>query len=197
MAYGMGLDPRIGPSFLKAGIGFGGFCFPKDLAAFERMAERLGAPFYLLKKVLESNEEQKVYFVNKIRNALWNLSNKRIGILGLSFKPNTDDMRFAPSIEIIQALQKEGAIVQAYDPEAMAKSKTLFKKVIFKRNPYEVAKKADALAILTEWDEFLQMDFKRVKKLLRNPVIFDGRNALNPKELKKLGFHYYGMGRKA
>ena len=196
VAQGMGLDPRIGPSFLKAGIGFGGFCFPKDLSAFARMAEKLGVPANTLHEVLNANEDQKMYFVRKIASALWNLNNKTIGVLGLAFKPNTDDMRFAPSIDIINALEKEGAHIQAYDPEAMTRAKSIFKKVAFKESAYDTVKNADALAILTEWDEFVQLDYKRVKKLMRHPVIFDGRNLLNPKEMKKLGFQYHSMGRK-
>jgi UDPglucose 6-dehydrogenase len=195
VAKGMGLDPRIGPSFLKAGIGFGGFCFPKDLAAFHRMAEKLGIPFHILKSVLDSNDEQKNYFVRKIEKNLWNINNKRIGVLGLAFKPNTDDMRYAPSIDIIHALQKEGAHIQAYDPEAVEKAKPYFKGVAFVKNPYEAAKKADALAILTEWDEFKEMDLKRIKKMMVEPIIFDGRNLFEPKEVRKLGFQYYPMGR--
>ena len=195
VAYGMGLDPRIGASFLKAGIGFGGFCFPKDLAAFERMAEKVGVPFGILREVLNSNEEQKKYFVQKVSNALWNLRGKTLGILGLAFKSNTDDMRFAPSIDIIQALQKEGAHIQAYDPQAMPKCKTIFKKIRYAQDPYQAARHADALAVLTEWDEFKELDFKRIKKLMRHPVLFDARNIYDPQEIKKIGFHYYGMGR--
>jgi UDPglucose 6-dehydrogenase len=196
VAKGMGLDPRIGPSFLKAGIGFGGFCFPKDLAAFERMAEKLGVHFGILKEVLSSNEEQKLYFVRKISNSLWNLNNKTIAVLGLAFKPNTDDMRYAPSIDIINALQKEGAKIRAYDPESMEKSKSIFKDVYFAKDAYDAVKNADALAIVTEWEEFAQLDMKKVKKLLKNPIIFDGRNIFNGKELTKLGFQYSGMGRR-
>lgn len=195
VAYGMGLDPRIGSSFLKAGIGFGGFCFPKDLAAFERMAEKVGVPFGILREVLNSNEEQKKYFIQKVSNALWNLRNKTIGILGLSFKPNTDDMRFAPSIDIIQALQKEGVHIQVYDPQAMPKCKAIFKEIRYFKNSYEAVRAADALAVLTEWDEFKELDLKRIKKLMRHPILFDGRNIYDPAEVKKLGFHYYGMGR--
>ena len=137
-----------------------------------------------------------MYFVRKITNALWNLNRKTIGVLGLAFKANTDDMRFAPSIDIINALEKEGARVQAYDPEAMPRAKAIFKNVAFKEKAYDVAKNADALAILTEWDEFSQLDYKRVKKLMRHPVIFDGRNILNPSKIKKMGFQYHAMGRK-
>lgn len=195
VAQGMGLDPRIGPSFLKAGIGFGGFCFPKDLAAFEHMAEKLGVRFGILKEVLASNEEQKHYFVKKISNTLWNLNNKNIAVLGLAFKPNTDDMRFAPSLDIIAALQKEGAKIRAYDPEAMQKARPLFKDVTFAKDSYDAIRRADAVAILTEWEEFAQLDWKKVKKLLKSPVIFDGRNILKPQAIKKLGFQYYSIGR--
>ncbi len=197
VAKGMGLDPRIGPSFLKAGIGFGGFCFPKDLAAFLRMAEKLGVRFDILKEVLASNDDQKSYFVQKIENALWNLKGKKLAVLGLAFKPDTDDMRFAPSIEILQALQKEGALISAYDPQAVEKAKPIFKGIKYAKNPYEACRHADALVVLTEWSEFSNLDFKRIKKLLRQPVIFDGRNMYNPNELRKQGFRYYGMGRKS
>ncbi|MBI3313335.1 MAG: UDP-glucose/GDP-mannose dehydrogenase family protein [Candidatus Omnitrophica bacterium] len=195
VAQGMGLDPRIGHSFLKAGIGFGGFCFPKDLSAFLHRAEKLGIGFDILKDVLAVNDTQKQYFVQKIENNLWNLNHKTIAVLGLSFKPDTDDMRFAPSIDIIQALQAEGAAIQAYDPQAMEKAKGIFEKVKFASNPYDAIKNADALVILTEWPEFANLDWKKVKKLLHHPIIFDGRNQLNPREIKKLGFQYHGMGR--
>ena len=192
---GMGLDVRIGSSFLKAGVGFGGFCFPKDLSAFLRMAEKVGINFDLLKEVLSINEEQKRYFVQKIENTLWNLKDKTLGILGLAFKADTDDMRFAPSIDIIETLQREGVRIQAYDPQAMGKARTLFDKVRFARNPYEAARGADALVVVTDWSEFNNLDFKRIKKCLKHPVLFDGRNMFNPKEMKKLGFRYHGLGR--
>lgn len=193
---GMGLDPRIGPSFLKAGVGFGGFCFPKDLSAFLRMAEKLGINFSLLDEVLKINESQKLFFVKKIENVLWNLNNKTLGILGLSFKPDTDDMRFAPSIEIIQELQKGGASIQAYDPQAMPRAKSIFRGVTFSRSAYDAAKNADALILLTEWSEFLNLDWKKIKKLMDQPVIFDGRNAFDPSEMARLGFQYHGIGRR-
>lgn len=196
VAQGMGLDPRIGPSFLKAGIGFGGFCFPKDLSAFERMAGKLGVHFGLLKEALNANEEQKRYFVQKVAGVLWNLSNKTIGVLGLAFKPDTDDMRFAPSIDIIKALQEEGARVQAYDPQAMAKAEPQLSGVRFCANAYAAAKGADALLLLTEWEEFGALNFLRVRKSMRHPVLFDGRNSFDPRQMKKAGFEYHGMGRR-
>jgi len=192
---GMGLDPRIGQSFLKAGIGFGGFCFPKDLSAFLRMSEKLGPRFSLLKEVLSINETQKLYFVRKIESAIWNLRGKTVGVLGLAFKPDTDDMRFAPSVDIIEALQKEEVKVQAYDPQAMGRAREILKGIRYTKDPYAVTKGADALLVLTEWHEFLALDFKRIKKLMRHPVIFDGRNMYNPEDLKKLGFEYHSIGR--
>ncbi len=195
VARGMGLDPRIGASFLKAGIGFGGFCFPKDLAAFYHMSKSLGVPFTMLKEVLEINESQKHYYVQLIERVLWNLRGKTIGVLGLAFKGNTDDMRFAPSIDIIEALQKEGVKIRAYDPEAMEKAKPLFKGVQFATNSYDVCRGADALAVLTDWKEFKNLDMKKIKRLLKSPVIFDGRNLYDPEEIKNLGFDYYGIGR--
>ena len=195
VAQGMGLDPRIGASFLKAGIGFGGFCFPKDLSAFLRMSEKAGVRFGLLNEVLTINEEQKHYFVQRIENHLWNLKGKTIGVLGLAFKPDTDDMRFAPSIPIIESLQGEGVKIRAYDPQAAIKAKAFLKAVTYSRTPYEAARNADALVVLTEWGEFTNLDFKKIKKSMRHPVIFDGRNMFDGGELKKLGFRYYGVGK--
>ncbi|MBP9864948.1 MAG: UDP-glucose/GDP-mannose dehydrogenase family protein [Candidatus Omnitrophica bacterium] len=192
---GMGLDPRIGASFLKAGIGFGGFCFPKDLSAFLRMSEKLGPRFSLLKEVLSINETQKLYFVRKIESAIWNLRGKTLGVLGLAFKPDTDDMRFAPSVDIIHELQKEDVKVQAYDPQSMERAKDVLHGVRYVKDPYAAAKGADALLVLTEWSEFLALDFKRIKKIMNRAVIFDGRNMYNPSDLKKLGFEYHSIGR--
>ncbi len=195
VATGMGLDRRIGKGFLNAGLGFGGFCFPKDLAAFIRISEKLGYDFELLKSVERINEGQKKIFLKKIEEAIWNVGSKTIGILGLSFKPNTDDMRFAPSVDIIQALLSQGARVKVFDPHAMPKARALLKGVEFCKDEYAVAKGSDCLAVLTEWDEFKELDFKRVKKLLNQPVIVDGRNIYDPKQMKALGFRYYSMGR--
>ncbi len=193
---GMGLDRRIGPGFLSAGIGFGGFCFPKDLAAFIRIAEKLGVEGGLLREVLAINESQKRIFLAKIERHLWNLKGKAVGILGLSFKPDTDDMRFAPSIDIVRHLLKEGAELRLYDPEAIPNAKKIFENhVAYVRNPYEAARRADALAVLTEWGEFLELDFSRIKKLMRQPIVFDGRNLYDPGQMKKLGFQYHGIGR--
>jgi len=195
VAEGMGLDKRIGSAFLNAGIGFGGFCFPKDLEAFLWISEKLGYQFDLLKNVREINEEQKHFFIKKIEDALWVIKGKTIGILGLAFKPNTDDMRFAPSIDIIKALQNDGAKIKAFDPKATEKAKEVLKNVVYCKNPYEVAKDADCLAILTEWDEVKNIDLKKIKKLLKHPIIIDGRNIFNQKEIEKLGFVYKSIGR--
>ncbi len=195
VARGMGLDPRIGKSFLKAGIGFGGFCFPKDLAAFHHMAKECGSQFPMLQEVLNVNEEQKKFFLEKISRVLWNLRGKTLGILGLAFKGNTDDMRFAPSIDIIAYLQNEGVKIKAYDPAAMSKAKECLKNVTYEKNMYDVCNGADALVILTDWNEFLELDWNKVKKKLIQPIVFDGRNMFQPKEMKKLGIDYYSIGR--
>ncbi len=197
VAGGMGLDPRIGCSFLNAGAGFGGFCFPKDLEAFIKISEQLGYDFELLKAVRNINEEQKRSFAAKIQKALWVVKGKTIGVLGLAFKPNTDDMRYAPAIDVIEYLQGEGASIKAFDPQAMKEAAHLLPKVKLCRDPYEVARGADCLAILTEWNEFKELDFKRIKKLLRQPLIVDGRNIYDPQRLCALGFRYIGVGRRA
>ena len=195
VAMGMGLDRRIGKNFLNAGLGFGGFCFPKDLAAFIRISEKLGYDFELLRAVERINEHQKEVFIKKIEEALWNIGDKTIGVLGLSFKPNTDDMRFAPSVDIIAALRSQGAKIKAFDPHAMPKARHILKGVEFCRDAYEAAKGSDCLAILTEWDEFRELDFTKIKKMLNQPVIVDGRNIYDPKRMKSLGFRYTSMGR--
>jgi len=195
VANGIGMDKRIGRAFLDAGIGYGGFCFPKDLVAFIRIAEQLGYDFKLLREVERINTDARERFVKKIRQALWNLRDKEIGILGLAFKPNTDDMRFAPSIDIIRALLSEGARVRAYDPQAMGRAKSILPGVRFCASAEEVADGADLLAILTEWDEFRHIDLRRVKELMRLPIICDGRNMFERSELEGLGFTYFGVGR--
>ncbi len=197
VANGMGLDRRIGRNFLNAGIGFGGFCFPKDLAAFIKISDKLGYDFGLLKSVEKINNEQLANFIKKIEEALWIVQNKTIGVLGLSFKPNTDDLRFAPSLEIINSLLKDGAKVRCFDPQAMPKARGLFKnKVKFCSDPYEVARGSDCLVVVTEWNEFKELDFKRIKKLLHRHIIIDGRNIYEPDDMKKLGFKYISVGRK-
>jgi UDPglucose 6-dehydrogenase len=196
VAEGMGLDKRIGPGFLNAGIGYGGSCFPKDVDAFINIAEKLGCNFDLLKAVRAVNQQQKLFFLNKIKDLLWIIKDKTIGILGLSFKPNTDDIRSAPSIDIIQALQSEGAKIKVYDPSAMEKAGELLDKVKFCKDPYEVSRGSDCLLIITEWDEFKELDLSKIKKLLKRPFIIDGRNIYEPQRMKKLGFTYAGIGRR-
>ncbi|MFH1856637.1 MAG: UDP-glucose/GDP-mannose dehydrogenase family protein [Candidatus Omnitrophota bacterium] len=195
VAEGMGMDSRIGKSFLKAGVGFGGFCFPKDLAAFIRIAEKLGYDFGLLREVENINEEQKKNFVKKIESALWVVSGKTLAVLGLAFKPNTDDMRFAPSIDIINMLQEEGAKIKAFDPQAMERARDVLKDVEFCDNPYKAIEGADALVIITEWNEFKELDLEKIKKLLNAPIVIDGRNIYDPEKMKKMGFNYLCVGR--
>lgn len=196
VAKGMGLDKRIGKTFLEAGAGFGGFCFPKDLSAFIKIAENLGYDFRLLKEVEKINTEQKKNIVRKIKENVWNLAGKTIGILGLSFKPNTDDIRYAPSIDIINDLLKEQVSIKAYDPKAMDRTKNIFPNITYCSSPYETCKDSDALVILTEWDEFKNLDLGKTKELLKTPIIIDGRNIFDPEVMKENGFIYTGVGRK-
>lgn len=195
VADGMGMDRRIGRSFLDAGIGFGGFCLPKDIEAFIAISDRLGYDFGLLKETRKINESQRQDFIRKIENGLWNIKDKTIGVLGLAFKPDTDDMRFAPSIEIVTTLQKHGAKIRAFDPQAMGRARKIFRGVKFCRNAYEAASGSDCLIIVTEWNEFKEIDFARLKKLLRQPLIIDGRNIYDPDKLRGLGFRYVSVGR--
>ncbi|MBN1405936.1 MAG: UDP-glucose/GDP-mannose dehydrogenase family protein [Candidatus Omnitrophica bacterium] len=196
VAEGMGLDKRIGPAFLNAGIGYGGFCFPKDLSAFIHMAKTFNYKAEILNAIEKVNHEQRIFFVKKIKSALWNLNNKTVGVLGLSFKPNTDDIRLAPSIDIIKMLQMEGVRVKAYDPKAAENAKKVLRNVEFCKDAYSTARGSDCLVIVTEWPEFKNLDLKRVKKLLIRPVIVDGRNMFEPAAMRKLGFDYVCIGRK-
>ncbi|MBU2540954.1 MAG: UDP-glucose/GDP-mannose dehydrogenase family protein [Candidatus Omnitrophica bacterium] len=195
VAEGMGLDKRIGANFLEAGVGYGGFCFPKDLDAFISIATSCGYDFRLLKEVRAINKEQREFFIKKVESALWNIKSKTICILGLSFKPGTDDIRFTPALYIIRKLQAEGAKIKAYDPKAMFKFKKEVKGVSFCRNPYDAASKADCLVIITDWPEFKSLDIKRLKKLMKHPLIIDGRNIFDKGLLERSGFRYIGVGR--
>jgi len=192
---GVGMDKRVGPAFLNAGVGYGGFCFPKDLRAFIRIADELGYDFELLKAVEAINADMKSRFVQKIRSVLWNLRDKNIGVLGLAFKPNTDDMRFAPSIDIIGDLVKRGANVRAYDPQAMDRARRIIPGIQFCKSSEDVAQDADLLALVTEWPEFRELDLTRIKDLMRVPIICDGRNVFERGDVEKLGFTYLGVGR--
>jgi len=195
VAEGMGLDPRIGRAFLHAGIGFGGFCLPKDLEAFHYISKKVGYEFDLLRTVIDVNEGQRALFVKKIQDAVWILKGKTIGILGIAFKPNTDDIRFAPSIDIIERLQAQGAKIKAFDPVAMPKAQGALKNVTFCKNAYEAADGVDCLALVTEWQAFKKLDFRRMKKSMTHPILIDGRNLFEPEKMKALGFEYHGMGR--
>ncbi len=196
VAEGMGMDRRIGKSFLNAGIGYGGFCFPKDVEAFVNISRKLGYDFRMLKEVQSINNKQKEGFIKKIEKSLWVIKDKSIGVLGLSFKPNTDDMRFAPSVDIIRALLSEGAKIKAYDPEAMENSRKLIRNAEYCSDPYEAAKDCDALIILTEWDEFKKMDIGKIKSALKNPLIIDGRNIFSLEYMQGRGIRYISMGRR-
>lgn len=194
VAEGMGLDPRIGSAFLKPGIGFGGFCFPKDLQAFIRIAEKSGCDFSLLREVEKINDSRIEQFIEKVRKELWVVRGKNLAVWGLAFKPNTDDIRFAPSIALLKSLLEEGAIVHAYDPQAIAKAKEALPNVTYCSDPYLTAQGADAILIVTEWDEFRSLDWGRLRKLVERPLVFDGRNMLDSEEVAHHGFHYFGVG---
>jgi UDPglucose 6-dehydrogenase len=193
----MGLDKRIGKKFLNPGIGFGGSCFPKDIAAFIGVAKESGYEFGLLKEVEKINKDQRLNFVKKIEDNIGRLNNKEIGVLGLSFKPNTDDIRNAPSIEIINCLLERGATVKVYDPVAMDNAKNKFgNKIIFCNDIYKAAEKSDVLIILTEWKEFRKMNLKKINKLLTKPIIIDGRNIFKSRTMERAGIKYVSIGKK-
>ena len=195
VAEGMGYDRRIGREFLDAGVGYGGYCFPKDLAAFIKVAEDAGYDFELLRNVQKINDSQRQQIVSKAKGILRNINGKTIGVLGLSFKPNTDDMREAPSIDIIRKLQQERVRIKAYDPQAMENAKAILDDVEYCKDPYDVARDSDALILITEWDEFKSLDLSRIRGLLKQPVVIDGRNVYEPEKMKQLGFAYQGVGR--
>ena len=195
VARGMGADKRIGPHFLDAGIGYGGSCFPKDVLALHHMAASSGCHPQLLQAVMDINRDARKSFVAKLSALLNGFEGTLIGVLGLSFKPNTDDMREAPSIDIIQELQAGGARVKAYDPVAMDGAGEILPKVTYCATVYDVAKEADALLLLTDWNEFKQLDWQRIKESMRQPILFDGRNIYDPAEMRLRGFTYRGVGR--
>ncbi len=195
VAKGLGMDRRIGKEFLKASLGYGGFCFPKDLAAFIDICERLGYNPELLKATARVNEQQKEFFFRKIKKALWNISGKKVSVLGLSFKPNTDDIRLSPAINIVRMLKREGAKIAAFDPKAMEKAGQELKGIDYCGNAYDAIKDADCLVLATDWPQFAKLDLRRVKRLLKRPIIVDGRNMFDPLYMKKLGFKYFSIGR--
>jgi UDPglucose 6-dehydrogenase len=195
VANGIGLDERIGRRFLNAGIGFGGSCFPKDLSAFIKIAEQIGYDFKLLKEVQRINADQMDRFLKKITDTLWVLKDKKIGVLGLAFKQNTDDVRSSPAIDLCQRLIKDGATLRVHDPKAMEKTKPLLPGATYVDDMNAVAEGCDALVIATEWEEFKQLDLARAKKSLTHPIMFDGRNLFDPAEMEKLGWIYKSIGR--
>jgi UDPglucose 6-dehydrogenase len=195
VANGMGMDERIGRRFLDASLGFGGSCFPKDLSAFIKIAEQVGCQFGLLKEVQQINERQMDRFLKKISDTLWVLKDKTIGVLGLAFKQNTDDIRMSPAIELCQRLQKEGALLRVHDPKAMEKAKAVLKDVTFVEDMNAVAEGCDALVVATEWEQFKKLDLERARRTLTHPILFDGRNLFDPAEMERLGFIYKSIGR--
>jgi UDPglucose 6-dehydrogenase len=193
--HAVGLDPRIGPGFLNAGLGFGGFCLPKDLQAFVHLAEKSGVDFSMLKEVEKINKRRIDRFLDKIRSALWVVKDKQVAVLGLAFKPNTDDIRFAPAIDLINQLLVEHARVRVYDPEAMEKARAVLPQIEYSKSAYEAAQDSEALVIATEWEEFRTLDWERIRNSMARPLVLDGRNLLCGKDMKALGFEYRSFGR--
>ncbi|WP_260705401.1 UDP-glucose dehydrogenase family protein [Edaphobacter flagellatus] len=200
VAKGMGLDTRIGPKFLRPGIGYGGSCFPKDVAAFRSVADQMGVDFSLLSEVEKINAQQKKRFVSKVRSALWNLRGKKLGVLGLAFKGETDDIRESPAIEIVKMLLAEGCSISAFDPAAAKRTEQILPASATLRyvdEAYDAAADADALLILTDWPEFAELDLKRLNQALRYPIVIDGRNLYDPHAMTEHGFTYLSVGRPA
>jgi UDPglucose 6-dehydrogenase len=198
IAKGIGLDSRIGARFLKAGLGYGGSCFPKDVAAFHWVAQQQGVDFDILEQVRKVNETQQEIFFNKVRAALWTLRGKKLAALGLAFKADTDDIRESPALVVIRKLIEAGSSVAAYDPAAMDRTREVLPpsdKLSYASNPYEAAKDADAVLILTEWKEFATLDLTRLNQALKFPIVIDGRNLYDPKTMEKNGFTYVSVGR--
>jgi len=195
---GIGTDSRIGPRFLNPGVGYGGSCFPKDLAAFRAVARECGYDFRLLDEVMNINEEQRQRFIRKVRSALWTLRGKKLGVLGLAFKGGTDDIRESPAMLLIRALLQEGCQISAYDPAARERAREVLNSTVrFAEDAYDAARDADALLILTEWEEFGALDLKRLRSELRYPIVIDGRNLYDPEVMSANGFTYYSVGRPA
>jgi UDPglucose 6-dehydrogenase len=193
----MGADPRIGRSFLDAGMGYGGFCFPKDIQAFERLAARMGYQFPLLREVARINDEAIDATLDKVKDALWNLEDKRVALLGLAFKPGTDDVRFSPALTLARKLLREGAHVVGYDPEASANAKAEIPDLGIAPDAYEAITGAHCIVLCTDWPEFADLDFHRIRELVEYPVVVDGRNLFDSGAMRNLGFTYYPTGRGA
>jgi UDPglucose 6-dehydrogenase len=194
---GMGSDQRIGKRFLKPGIGFGGSCFPKDLSALHCVARDYGTGFHLLEEVVRINEDQRKFFLRKVRSALWTLKGKRLAILGLAFKGGTDDVRDSPAIALVKMLLKEKCQIVAYDPAAMERARQELEPgaVTFASSAYAAARGADAMLVLTDWQEFAELDFARLKRELRHPIVIDGRNMYSLEDMERRGFTYISVGR--
>ena len=191
----MGLDPRIGPQFLRAGLGFGGFCLPKDVQAFVYLAETVGINFELLKAAEGVNRQHIESFLEKVRKALWVVKGKRVAVLGLAFKAFTDDIRFSPAVEVVRRLLEEGAEVRAFDPEASVRAEKALPKAAYFRDPFQAAQDAEALLICTEWPEFRELDWTHMGAILARRLVIDGRNLLDPARMRALGFEYHSFGR--
>jgi UDPglucose 6-dehydrogenase len=198
VVHGVGTDSRIGPRFLNPGIGYGGSCFPKDVMAFRAVARECGYDFRLLDEVMRINEDQRQRFLRKVRSALWTLRGKNLGVLGLAFKGGTDDIRESPALFVVQALLQEGSKITAYDPAAMERTQEMMPSgITFTNSAYEAAHGADALLILTEWEEFANLDLDRLRRDLKFPIVIDGRNLYDPEVMAAQGFTYYSVGRAA
>jgi UDPglucose 6-dehydrogenase len=195
VAKGMGLDQRIGSKFLHAGAGFGGSCFPKDLAALVQMGDRAGYPMQIAGAAASVNAQQRRHMVAKIKAALGGLQGMTIGLLGLSFKPNTNDLREAPAVPIAQELMEQGATVRAYDPVALEEASKTLPRLTPCQNPYETARDADALVLMTEWNEFRNLDFAKLKSLMRRPLLIDLRNVYESSRVTSFGFRHVSVGR--
>ena len=198
VVHGVGTDSRIGGRFLNPGIGYGGSCFPKDVMAFRAVARENGYDFRLLDEIMRINEDQRQRFLRKVHNALWTLRGKKLGVLGLAFKGGTDDIRESPALFLVQSLLQEGSKITAYDPAAMDRARdVLGSNVTFAGSSYEAAHGADALLILTEWEEFATLDLARLRQELKFPIVIDGRNLYDPELMSAQGFTYYSVGRAA
>ena len=195
VTHAMGLDSRIGGQFLKAGLGYGGFCFPKDVQAFIHLSAKVGVDFDILKATERVNKQRIDRFFDKIHQALWVVKGKRVAVLGLAFKANTDDIRFAPALEVLKRLIEEGAVIHATDPEAMPRTKALFPQVHYHEDPYEALRDADAALICTEWNSFRSLDWERAGSLMARKLVIDGRNLYTPQGMREKGFEYYSFGR--
>jgi UDPglucose 6-dehydrogenase len=195
VTYAMGLDPRIGGRFLRAGLGFGGFCFPKDVQAFVHLAGTVGVDFDILKAAERVNKQRVDRFLAKVHRALWVVKGKRVAILGLAFKPNTDDLRFSPALEVVKGMLSEGADVHASDPVAISRAKVVLPQVTYHEDPYEALRDAEAALVCTEWDAYRTLDWERAANLMARRLVIDGRNLYSPERMRELGFEYFSFGR--